>query len=190
MLRCTQWSGNYELSLSAPILAIEVARLGDDAYWGNARKVLEFWIEIEKHNLTLIRAGLLRFRMPHEYKTNSAAIPAISEQGCAQPSDDLLRRGILHLSECLNCLGSQFHYSGNTLGAVEAGLLHQHLRKRFPQFFDERDSPGGLSPMFSRLTERMPNVRKDYLFAGIEEIERVVEAASSPASVESNGNAT
>ena len=172
-----------------PILAIEVARLGDDAYWGNARKVLEFWIEVEKHNLTLIRAGLFRFRMPHEYKTNIAEVHAIVEQGRSQPSDDLLRRGVLHLSECLNCLGSQFHYSDNPLGAVEAGLLFRHLRKRFPQFFDERDSPGGLTAMFRHLTERLPNVRKDYLFAGIEEIERVVEKALPTASAASKGNA-
>ena len=129
--RCTQWPGSYELSyelsLSVPHSRNRSGSVGDDAYWGNARKVLEFWIEVEKHNLTLIRAGLFRFRMPHEYKTNVAEVHAIVEQG-SQPSDDLLRRGVLHLSECLNCLGSQFHYSDNPLGAVEAGLLFRHLR--------------------------------------------------------------
>jgi hypothetical protein len=188
--RCTQWHGTYGFSLSAPILEIEVARLGDDTYWENARDVLERWIEIENHNLTLIRAGLRRFRMPHQYKTNLAAAHAISEQYRTQPPDELLKKGVLHLSECLNCLGRQFHYSHNSLGAVEAGLLYRHLRKRFPQFFAERDSSGEFSPMFSELTKRMPNVRKDYLFAGIEQIERLVEAALPPASAVSSENAT
>jgi hypothetical protein len=184
--RDTQWTGTFELSLSAPILKIEVARIGNDAYWENARKVMERWIDVDNHNLTLIRAGLLRFRMPAEYKTNLASVHAVAEQGNARPPDELLRRGVLHLSECLNCLGSQFHYSENALGAVEAGLLYHHLRRRFPQFFDERDSHGGFSPVFNRLTEKMPNIRKDYLFAGIEEIERLVESALPPASAKSD----
>jgi hypothetical protein len=177
--------------LSAPILEINVAQLGDDSYWNNSRKVLEAWIEVENYNLTQIRAGLLRFRMPQQYRTNELALhSAVVEQCRTQPSDEQLRKGILHLADCLICLGSQFYSTNDRLGSVEAGLLLRHIHHRFPQFFQGAWA-GTLTKMFFRLTTDLPaGIRKDHLYAGIEEIERRVVSSLVNAGATSNGNAS
>ena len=173
--QCTQWEGQFDFSLSAPILDVSVDQLLDDEFMQKAKATLEFWIGVDNRNLTLLRTGLLRFRMPHEYKPNDCEISAWMEQGRTAPTDEQLKKGVRHLAEALDCIGSQFFYRKDLLGAVKMGLLYRHVFKTFPAFFDERDSARALTPMYTRLNEEMDGVRKDYLFAGIDRIEQIVE---------------
>ena len=94
------WTEDYNHSLSAPILNIEAGRLRDYPYWENARSVLESWIELEHHNLTLIRAGIYRFRRPSQYETNSLTKfkGSIMDISFARTSQELLKMAIRHLS--------------------------------------------------------------------------------------------
>jgi len=174
------WTDTHDYSLGAPILEVSLQNIGDNDVRKNAKKVIESWIEQENENLAFIRAGLTRFRMPGTYQTNDPSIrKSYYEHGNNLPSPDQQRRAITHLSECLSCIGAQFEFQGDRLGAVEAGLIYRHLRKRFPVLFPEPDSDGGMTIMFHRLTEAIPGVTKNYTYSGIEEIERHVIAAFS-----------
>lgn len=177
---CVQWPGTFDFSLSAPILDFTVGQLGDEAFFERTRRTLELWINEDNHNLDLIRAGLLRFRMPHQYTTNDASHAAWVQQGRTEPDDELLRKGVVRLGEALDCMGSQMYYRKDHAGAAKAALLSRHLFNRFRPFFDDRLYPGGLSPVFHKLMNDVPGVRKDYLYAGIDEIERIVHLALSP----------
>jgi hypothetical protein len=86
------WREDYNHSLSAPILDIELARLRDYPYWKNARSILESWIELENHNLTLIKAGIYRFRRPEKYETNSLTMfkGSIIDGSFTRPSTEQL----------------------------------------------------------------------------------------------------
>ena len=175
--RFVQWSTSYDFSLSAPILDFTISQLGNDAFFENARGTLEHWIKADNHNLDLIRAGLLRFRMPHIYSTNAPGQTSVIEHSRSAPDDELLERGIRQLREALNCIGSQLFHRKDLPGAVKAALLSRHLVSAFPQFLQDRDYPGDLSLLFHQLANDMPGVRRDYFYAGIDEIERIVHAA-------------
>src|SRR5260370_2435337 len=113
----TQWNGEYKFSL-VPILAIDIARLGDDEYWKNARKVLECRIEIENHNLTRIRTGLHSWQMPCKYETDAMPTGGRVTQWLSGPPEELLNNGIRHLTECLECIGTQFHTTDNFVASL------------------------------------------------------------------------
>lgn len=178
---CTQWMGDFNLSLSAPILDVSLARLSDEEFVGGLRTVLEFWIGVDEWNLKLVRAGLRRFRMPHQYRPNDCTISGWVEQGRTSPEDEHIKDGVVHLAEALDCLGSQLFSRGDLHGAAKAGLLYRHLSKRFGPFFSDGRSDGGLTMLFHDLLNRVPGVRQGYLYAGIDEVERLVESTISPA---------
>jgi hypothetical protein len=174
----TEWVGDYKFRL-APILCIEMAQLAsDDDYRQNARDVLEYWIEMENRNLTRVRAGLYGWEMPHSYEIN--VLPGASgrsAQWLARPSKELLNNGLRHLSECLEVLGRQLDDTGNSMAAVEAALLYRYLHQHFALFPDERISGGRLSHVFIALNESL--AKKNYLFAGVDELQRILESALS-----------
>lgn len=172
-----EWKGGIEYSLGAPILDVCLTQLLDDGFMKKARTVLEFWMEIENRNLSLVRAGLMRFRMPHEYKPNDATISAWGEQGLKKPNDEQIKNGVIHLAEALDCLGSQFFYRSDFQAAVKAALLYRHLFKAFPKCFDQRLPAGALGRLHKYLNDRMPGLKKKYVFAGIDEIGHQVDAA-------------
>jgi hypothetical protein len=137
--RSTEWSGGDHKFSVAPILAIEIMRLSDRDYWRNARSVLELWIESENSNLTRVRSGLFSYKMPSQYEVNKIPENDTTQQSQMSPSEELLNTAILHLSECLECLGNQFSNStGRFVAAVEAALLHRHLHQNFSVFSGDK----------------------------------------------------
>jgi hypothetical protein len=130
-----EWGAGPEFSLSAPILEVDAASMFDQERLAEYRRVLEQWIAEELWNLNLCRAGLYRFRMPASYTTNSKNFPGWAEQGLGEPNDALLKDGVLHLCEALDCIGSQLARKKDTLGALEATMLVRFLQQRFAVFF-------------------------------------------------------
>jgi hypothetical protein len=172
----TQWNGEYKFSL-VPILAIDIARLADDEYWKNARTVLECWIEIENHNLTRIRTGLHSWQMPDKYETNTIPSGGRVTQWLSRPPEELLNNGIRHLSECLECIGTQFHNTDNFVAAALVALLYRHLHQKFAVFADNKtDVGGGLSRVFTALND-LPLKRQNYFFSGVDELGKILENA-------------
>jgi hypothetical protein len=168
--KSTESSLDYRFSL-VPILAIEIVRLGDDNYWENARKVLEFWIESENHNLASIRSGLLGWTMPIKFETNILPSGRV-EQWRMQPTGELLNSGIRHLSECLECIGSQLYATGNFVAAVEAALLHKYIHQNLAAFpADENYKPGRLEFLVYALLYKLPSERRKYAYSGVDEIQ-------------------
>jgi hypothetical protein len=175
----TQWHGEYEFPL-VPILAINVPQLvADDHYATNARNVLERWIEIDNHNLTRIRTGLHSWQMPDKYQPNAMPGGGIVTQWLSSPPEQLLNNGIKHLSQVLECIGSQFYATGNFVAAVEATLLHRHLHQKFPVLADEAHLTGGLSFVHSELN-KLPLAKQEYFFSGVDELQKIVEKALQP----------
>lgn len=176
--RSTQWSEDHKFPL-VPILAIEIARLADDDYRKNARSILDFWIESENSNLTRIRVGHLSWKMPDTFETNTLPKGGSVEQWLTMPSEELLNSGIRHLSEGLECMGSQFHATGKFVAAVEAALLHKYLHENTAAFpNDEYYHAGKLSMLVSSLLNKLPaEQRRDYAYAGVDEIQKRLEIA-------------
>ena len=172
----TQWNGKYKFSL-VPILAIDIVRLADDEYWKNARKVLECWIEIDNNNLTRIRTGLHSWEMPDKYETNTMPRRSRITQWLSNPSEELLSNGIRHLSECLECIGTQFHNTNNVVAAVLIGLLYRHLHQKCAVFADDKNNVGGgLNRVFTALNES-PLKTQNYFFSGVDELGKILENA-------------
>ena len=63
-------SKRTKLSLSAPILTVSLEESLDGKRMTACRDILRQWIRIDRRNLELRAAGLLRFQMPYEYQTN------------------------------------------------------------------------------------------------------------------------
>ena len=63
-------SNPTKLSLSAPILTVSLEDSLDKKRMSACRDILKQWIRIDRRNLDLRAAGLLRFQMPHQYRTN------------------------------------------------------------------------------------------------------------------------
>jgi hypothetical protein len=54
--------------------------------------------------------------------------------------------------------------------------MYRHFRNEFHQLCDEdRTSGGWLSFIFSELKEKMRGCRKDYFYAGVDELEQILE---------------
>jgi hypothetical protein len=175
--RNTQWCGGDHKFSVAPILVIEIMRLSDPDYWRNARSVLEFWIESENSNLMCVRSGLFSYKMASQYEANKIPESGTVQQSQMSPSEELLNT-ILHLSECLECLGNQFNSTGRFVAAVEAALLHRYLHENFAVFSrDEYYSVGMLTFFYSKLTNMLPEGEQHYVFAGIDEIQKRLESA-------------
>jgi hypothetical protein len=123
--------------LSAPILEIGLHELADDARMQQLRGVFEYWVALDRDNCELVRAGLLRLRRPHSYKTNE--LPSTNSQlGLAYVDDEILKQGILRLAEALDCIGGQLaHPHRNNLRfGLEAALLLDRIQKEFPSAFE------------------------------------------------------
>jgi hypothetical protein len=56
-------------------------------------------------------------------------------------------------------------------------LLYRHLFKSFRPFFDENDSVRALGSLYNRLNQQMPGLTNAYVFAGIDRLDQIVEAA-------------
>jgi hypothetical protein len=156
--------------------------MADNEYWNNARNVLQFWIEIENLNLTRIRTGLYSWQMPDKYKTNEIPGGSRVTQWLDNPSGELLREGILHLGECLECIGTQIHNTGKLVAAVEMALLYRHLQQTSPTFADNKtDAGGGLWLVFEALN-KLTSKNQSSFFSGVDELQEIVVKALQPKS--------
>jgi hypothetical protein len=69
---CTEWNGERQISLSAPILDTTLPELIDnETQVAEIREILKYWLDLDKTNLMRIRTGTLNFAMPQSYETNS-----------------------------------------------------------------------------------------------------------------------
>jgi hypothetical protein len=165
--RCTQWPGNYSLSLDQPILDFTVTQMLDGDFWANARRVFEHWLAVENDNLTRVRAGLLKCRMPDGYRTNEDRVKAWAENWLTLADQEHVRRAATHLKECLEWMGGQLHQRGDLKGAARVALLHRHL---YPE--DEGILLGSLQFDLNALLRRT-----GYVYAGVDQLAEVVDAA-------------
>jgi hypothetical protein len=167
-------------SLSAPILEIGLADLIDDARIKQLRRVFEYWVQLDRENCELVRAGLLRFRRPNTYKTNERPSTNI-QQGLLYADDDVLKRGILQLAEALDCIGGQLAHpnQGKLLPALEAALLLDQIQRDFPSAFEGnhwwRDRvPGWLNHFVVRRLLNAHTGGTGYLYGGLDAAEEAL----------------
>jgi hypothetical protein len=164
-------------SLSAPILEINLADLADDACMKQLRRVFERWVQLDRYNCELVRAGLLRFHRPSSYRTNER--PSIdSKIDLLYANDHILKRGILRLAEALECIGGQLAHPNQAklLPALEAALLLDQLQKDFPNAFDgnrwwERRVPGGMTTHVVQRLLVAHTGGTGYLYSGLDAVE-------------------
>lgn len=122
------WKGGRKFSLSAPILRVETTDLGDAIKLAQLKRVLEFWVDVDRRNGDLLRTGLLRFRMPAQYRTNE--IPAdtgMVEQGSVAPTQKGLEAALLALVDAADCVGHQLQVQGDRAGALFAAMLIRYF---------------------------------------------------------------
>lgn len=170
----TEWIGDYKFRL-VPILCIELAQLASDPdYAQNACNILEYWITIENHNLTRVRANLHGWEMPDRYETNVLPGGSRVSQWLGRPSEELLNDGIRHLSECLELLGRQLHDTGNIVTAAEVALLQRHLHKNFRAAFGNELNPGGLLSYVCSSLNKLLGTRR-YVWEGVDELQTLID---------------
>lgn len=163
-------------SLSAPILEISLADLADDVRMEQLRGVFEYWVGLDRYNCELVRAGLLRFRRPSSYETNK--MPSTNIQGSLAFADDqVLKRGIVRLSEAIECIGGQLahSYRGNLAFGLEAALLLDRIQKEFNDAFDGDPFWGMRVPglLHQFVVEPLRKLNgSNYSYAGLEDVEK------------------
>jgi hypothetical protein len=165
--RCTQWPGHYALDLGQPILDFTATQMLDADCWERARRVFEFWVKVENDNLTRVRAGLLKFRMPDGYHTNDDRVRGWVENWLTHAEDEHVATARAHLKECLEWMGNQLNQRGDIKGAARVALLHRHL---CPE-----DRGGSLSRVQQALNGCLG--RDGYVYAGVDRLAEVVDGA-------------
>lgn len=157
--KCTQWTGNTDFSLSAPVIDASIEQLLDDDFRRKTATVLRFWTDIEECNLARIRGGIHSFTMPSEYTTNSAEVRGWATQGITNAPD--LTAALEHAKTSLAYLSSQFHRRGDVAAATRCAMLLRHLFK---------EDVSGLThdPQLHLELNRLIAGGKDYMFKGVD----------------------
>jgi hypothetical protein len=168
--RNTQWKGDYTFRLDQPILDFSIEQMVDDEFWTRARAVFDHWIRIENDNLLRIRANLLKYRMPGNYRTNEDWVGSWIESWFLFPEDEQFARTTAHLKEPLEWVGDQLLRKGDIKGAAEAALLHRHL---YPE-----DRSAILSNVQSALNKHFN--KGVYVYEGVDHLETVIQEELNP----------
>ncbi len=175
------------MSLSVPILRFSLADSLDDDKMGLYQEILRDWIRIDRHNCNLRATGVLRLRMPHEYRTNERPTSRWAELGNLRPDDHQLARAVQALVECLDCVGHQLSVRTDRRSALYASMLLRHLRNRYASAFPlgSRWEPGSSTSLESEVRAEFNAGFQPYdsewrevgdvLDAGLADIPRVVE---------------
>jgi hypothetical protein len=121
-------SSGRSLSLSAPILKIELSDLLVAKRMEMFRKVLKHWIGIDRRNLNLRAAGLLRFQMPYQYRTNEVPTAGPVQHDNFRPDGQQMREALETIVETLDCVGYQLFARKDRKAALHAAALLRHLR--------------------------------------------------------------
>jgi hypothetical protein len=176
-----EWVNGERFSLSAPILRVSLGDFSDEAKLATLRDVFQSWVEMDSFNCDLRRIGILRFRMPYEYRVNE--VPdriGFAEQGRWRPTEPQLARAVKTLLEVVDCVGDQLRGHGDRSGALYAALLLRYLRtSRAAELANDPrwklDVSSSLETNISyALNEGLrTGVPAAYVFEGIDELFRV-----------------
>jgi hypothetical protein len=100
-------------------------------------EVMRFWVRADQKNCIMRRNGLLRFRMPHTYKTNEIpAFSAIVEQGNQAPTPEQLLQAIRWMIETVDCVCDQLRHRGDAPSMAFGTMLLNHIRQAYPQAYE------------------------------------------------------
>jgi hypothetical protein len=66
----SQWKEASKFELSAPILRVTLTDLMNDESMVHFRKVLQFWVRVDRDNCAFRSVGLLRLIEPYSYRVN------------------------------------------------------------------------------------------------------------------------
>jgi hypothetical protein len=132
--RISKWAGDYEFSLSAPILDFPMGSIVADEFRATAVRVLDHWIGVDNDNLTRLRSGRRQFTVPCAYRTNELISAAQESHSLSRVTNEHFEEAAAHAKEAIQWIGGQLLARGDVLGGVLATLLfHQCLPRRFAQ---------------------------------------------------------
>ena len=182
-----QWDESGSFSLSAPILRVTLPDVLDAGRLQALRQVFKGWIQRDRENCDLIRAGLTRYRMPSAYRTNEdpGAHGFLVEAGNTFPGYPRMHRGIVAAAEAAECIAGQLASEGDNRVALWAVLFVYHLRQKHPQAFEghtrwSSSLPPGLNLWVAHVLDPHAPVREgedpQYLYKGIEAALRTIES--------------
>jgi len=124
-----QWRGSNSFSLSAPIVALTLNDMMNEAIMENVKAVLHSWIDVEMDNLNRVRAGVLEFIMPAKYETNVKGYGGTVFQGINYAKPEDIRQSISQFEIPLGWITDQLFKDNDIDGAVRGALLHRYLFK-------------------------------------------------------------
>lgn len=167
-------------SLSAPILEVSLVDLTDEARLRALRNVFAYWVNLDRENCELMRAGLLRFRRPDSYRCNER--PSTNTQiDLSYTDDEILKPGILRLAEAIECIGGQLSHPSRgryALLGLEAAMLLDRIQNEFPEAFRcepfwQRRVPGLLHQfVVARLQLALGT---NYVYSGLDTVKSALE---------------
>jgi hypothetical protein len=139
---CTSWDGGRQISLRAPILDITLTQItDDDERIAETRDVLNYWLDLDKTNLSRIATGTLNFAMPQQYQTNT--IEFINRTATRTFGKTLSNVTDAELRSCFVSLRPSFlwvarvlMYTGDPLGAALAAMLMRYWNPEDIDSFD------------------------------------------------------
>lgn len=184
---CAQWKDGERFNLSAPILRITLEDLARGDRLDLYRNVLRFWIAADRDACALRRMGVLRMRMPHEYRVNELPTFSNSEQGMTRPNEEQRAAGVRTAVEVLDYIGDQLLRAGEREGAVYAALLFRRLVELNAAFFINGMPPlghDGRSPLERGLGYAVNDVllpcgKSTWLFEGLEILTKELHACQA-----------
>lgn len=153
-----EWQEGDTFNLGAPILSFTIQDVLDSDRRTQVADVLKFWIDYDVENLFRIKSGIQRFRVPHDYETNSTKLTGWSEQGQMRFSEDSLRIARSRLKELLGHFATQSYLRHDL---VSAGVYAMALRHLVPDYetFTPHDPV-----LHAELDRRFGMNPSDYLF--------------------------
>jgi hypothetical protein len=177
------WESAEQYSLSAPIIQVSCIDLISDEKMATLKEVFKQWVQIDRENCDLVRKGLLRFRMPHSYRTNEAPPGSIVEVGLRAPEPEFIKRGIQTLAESAECVGGQLGNLDDPSGALRAAILVDHLTKTYPNVFANLPRwqgeriPADLGRIVVQALNRFLENQggTPYLYRGIDEVQKALD---------------
>jgi hypothetical protein len=125
------------MSLSAPILRVQLEDLTNKDRLAELQRVMQYWVETNDYNCMLHRMGLLRVRGPYKYRVNEVPPCGLVELGNTRPNQEQLAKAILSMVEAVDCAGHQLLEGGDRTAALYAAMLLNHLRKTRPSVFEK-----------------------------------------------------
>jgi hypothetical protein len=121
----TQWQNETTYLLSAPILDATVTDFLDGDFHQTARKVLQFWVDVELLNIARVKSGIHLFCVPSNYITNSTKIGGWAIHQVNRAKD--LAVATASVRQSLAYLASQLYNRGDLEGGAHCASLHRRL---------------------------------------------------------------